>query len=225
LRAIANLYHEAMHVVVRAESSIRTIADLRGRAVSIGQPLSATRIAARAVLGAAGVPETGVQLVGHGPSDAAEALRNGTIDAYFEMSGGASQTIFDLAGQIAIRLVALDGAMAERLKRAGPFYRDAKIPADAYERVAETATLSLGVLWIVNADVPQEIVHGLTRALFHQNNRAALDREDLGKQIKLATALEGVGLNVHPGAAFYYFEAGVDRGLVERAGQQQPAQP
>jgi uncharacterized protein len=224
LRAIANLYREAMHIVVRADSPIRTLADLRGRAVSIGEPLSATRITARAILEAAGIPESALQLVGHGPAAAAEALRNGTIAAYFEMSGGPSQSIADLAGQMAIRLVAIDAAMAERLKRTLPFFRDATIAGDAYDNVGATTTLSLGVLWIVHANVSQETVHGLTRALFHQNNRAALDLEPLGTQIKLETALEGVGLTVHQGAALYYFEAGVDRALVERAGQR-PAQP
>lgn len=225
LRAIANLYREAMHVVVRDDSPIRTLADLRGKTVSIGEPLSATRITTRAVLEAAGIPESALQLIGHGPSAAADALRNGTIQAYFEMAGGPSQTIADLASQTAVRLIAIDGPVAERLKRGFPFFRDHKIAGDAYDSVAETATLSLGVLWIVHADVPQEIVYGLTRALFHQNNRAALDRDPLGAQIKLETALEGVALNVHQGAALYYFEAGVDRGLVERAGQHRPAQP
>ncbi|MBI3451454.1 MAG: TAXI family TRAP transporter solute-binding subunit [Rhodospirillales bacterium] len=212
LRAIANLYPETMHVVARDNSGIREIRHLRGKRVSLGEKESGTLVTARAILQSLGIGERDLRVQNLKPGEAADALREGKLDAFFEMTGAPSTTIVDLAKDIDIRLVPIAGQNASRLRAAFPFFTESTIPAKLYRNVDDTPSLNIGALWLVAADVDEKIVYGLTRALWHPNNRKALDAGNpFGKLIRQQTAVDGVALQLHSGAALYYFEAGIIR--------------
>ena len=212
LRAIANLYPETMHIVTRTDRKIDDLRRLRGKAVSMGEPNSSTQLTARAMLQALGVPERDIKVQNLSPAQSVEALRDGKIDAFFLMSGVPSQEVRDLATAGGIALLPIDGANARKLSGAFPFFSEATIPAQAYPGVPETPSLSIGVLWVVGAEVEERIVYGLTRALFHPNNRKALDNgHPYGRYIRRERALDGVAFQLHAGAALYYFEEGLIR--------------
>lgn len=217
LRAIANLFPEIIHVVVRKGAAIANLADLRGKRVALGEQDSGIRVTARAVLDAAGLPETEFRAELIAPSRAADALREGTIDAFFEMAGPPSPVITDLATHLEVALVPIPEALIARLRDGAPFFTGTTIPADTYNGVPEAQSVSIGTLWVVQAEASEQIVQGLLRALFHQNNRRTLDQgHPLGRFIRLETALDGVALELHPGAALFYFEAGIDPAQVRR---------
>ncbi len=209
LRAIANLYPEALHVVTRRAAGIREFRQLRGKAVSLGDKDSSTLVTARAVLQAAGLQEKDIKVQFLKPAEAADAMRDGKIDAFFDMTGMPSPIIAELARTTPVDLLPIDGTLARRLMAAYPFFAETYVPVTAYAGVVETYTVSVGVLWVVSAAVEESTVYGLTRALWHPNNRRALDSvHPYGKLIRRDTATEGVALQLHPGAALYYFEAG-----------------
>jgi len=210
LRAIANLYPEALHVVVRRAAGIREFRQLRGKVVALGERDSGTLVTARAVLQTLGIAERDLKVQLLPPAEATDAMRDGKIDAFFEMSGMPSALVADLANNVDIDLLAIDGPAAQRLVAAYPFFSKRRLKDGLYRNVGATATIGLGVLWIVDADVDEKVVYALTRALWHANNRKALDSAaPYGPQIRLDTAVEGVALPFHPGAALYYFEAGL----------------
>ncbi|MBM3538084.1 MAG: TAXI family TRAP transporter solute-binding subunit [Alphaproteobacteria bacterium] len=210
LRAIANLYPESLHVVTRRAAGIREFRQLRGKTVSLGDKDSSTLVTARTVLQAAGLQERDLKARFLKPAEAADAMRDGRIDAFFDMSGTPSSVIADLARDAPIDLLPIDGAFARRLKASYPFLAETHVPATAYTGIVETSTVSVGVLWVVHAGVDEATVYGLTRALWHPNNRRALDSgHPYGKLIRRNAATEGVALQLHPGAALYYFEAGL----------------
>lgn len=212
LRAIANLYPEALHVVARRAAGLRDLRQLKGKAVSLGERDSGTLVTARAVLQTLGVAERDVRAQFLTPAAAADAMRDGKIDAFFEMSGIPSAVVADLARSTDIDLLGIDGQAFQRLVGSHPFFTKCAIKAGIYRGVPETTTVSVGVLWIVDAEVDEKIVYGLTRALWHHNNRRALDTAaPYGPLIRLETAVQGVALPFHPGAALYYFEAGLIR--------------
>jgi uncharacterized protein len=212
LRAIANLFPETMHAVVRDESGIRDLKQLKGRNVSLGERDSATLVNARTVLQAVGIGEREVKAQFLKPGQAADALIEGRIDAFFDTAAVPSAVVRDLASHVEIALLPIAGPMLRKLRQTYPFFTERSIPANAYRGVEATPSLGIGVLWIVDEAVDEKIVQGLTRALFHPNNRKALDAaEPLGRNIKLETALDGVALQLHPGAAHYYFEVGAIR--------------
>lgn len=212
LRAIANLYPEALHIVVKRGSGIRELRHLRGKTVSLGDRDSGTLVTARAVLQAAGVPERALKAQFLAAQEAADALRAGRIDAFFEMSGLPSPVIADLAADTEIDLLPIGGDFARRLMASYPFFVEAYVPVTAYPGVVETYTISVGVLWVAGAEIDEKLIYGLTRALWHPNNRKALDNgHPYGRLIRRESATEAVALQLHPGAALYYFEAGLIR--------------
>ncbi|HEX9463552.1 MAG TPA: TAXI family TRAP transporter solute-binding subunit [Alphaproteobacteria bacterium] len=212
LRAIANLYPEALHVVVRRPAGIREFRQLKGKVVSLGERESGTLVTARAVLQTLGVAERDLRAQFLSPAAAADAMRDGKLDAFFEMSGIPSAVVADLARSSEVDLLGIEGQSFQRLVGSHPFFTKSSIKAGTYHDVPEATTVSVGVLWIVDAEVDEKIVYGLTRALWHPNNRRILDSAaPYGPLIRLETAIEGVALPVHPGAALYYFEAGLIR--------------
>lgn len=215
LRAIANLYSEAVHVVVRRGSGIWSIADLRGKRVSLGEKDSGTEVDAKVILGAYGLTEADVQAFHLPPGQAADSLRAGEIDAFILVAGAPVPAIADLAAAMAtegggIDLVPITGPRAQEIRENYPFFTGARIPADAYQDVTSTPTLSVGAQWVISAQVDEELVYAMTRALWHKNSRAVLDSgHPKGKQIRLETALRGIAIPLHPGAERYYREAGL----------------
>ena len=212
LRAIANLYPETMHIVTRTDRKIDDLRRLRGKTVSMGEPNSSTQLTARAMLQTLGVPEREIKVQNLPAAQAIDALREGKIDAFFLMTGVPTPELRELAGKGGFALLPIDGANARKLTGAFPFFTETTIPPQSYPGFAETPSLSLGVLWVVGAEVEERVVYGLTRALFHPNNRKALDNgHPYGRYIRRERALDGIGFQLHAGAALYYFEEGLIR--------------
>ncbi|HUT48247.1 MAG TPA: TAXI family TRAP transporter solute-binding subunit [Alphaproteobacteria bacterium] len=213
LRAIANLYPEAVHLVVRRDAKIAKVADLRGKRVSLGPRDSGTRVDAEIILRAFGITTRAIKAQYMGPGPSADALRAGTLDAIFLVAGPPAQAIVTLANSTEIALIPITGKQVARLRKRYPFFSHGVIPAGAYKNAYDIETLTVGAQWVVSSDVPEDLVHAITRALWHQNARRMLDDgHPEGRNIKLETALKGLGIPLHPGAARYYREAGVLKG-------------
>ena len=210
LRAVASLFPEAMHIVVRVDSPIRSVADLAGKTVAVGDQGSGTAANARVLLAAAGLGENDVVRKYLRPALAAEELQAGTLDALILSGSFPVPAIQELAAATPVRLVPITGGVAERLQTQYAFYGAATIPAGAYRNVdTDTKTVGFFALWVVRDDADEALVHDITRAAWSENAAqlyAGLD--PIGKQIKLANALKGMSLPLHPGAARFYREQG-----------------
>ncbi len=211
LRAIANLYPESIHLVASADSGIESVADLKGKRVSMDEPGSGTLVDARIILGAWGLSEDDVDAAYLKPDQAGERMRDGAMDAFFFVGGFPAGAIAELASQHDITLVPIDGDGAASLVEQYPFFADHTIPGGTYDGVDDdNHTLSVGAQWVTSADQPEELIYGITKALWNDNTRALLDAGHAkGKLITLDTALDGVGIPLHPGAERYYKEAGL----------------
>lgn len=210
LRAIAALYLEAVHVVVRADSPIATMADLRGQRVSLGEDGSGTRLTVRALLGAHGLNERDLEVIPLRLTVAAEKLAAGTIDAFAIIGGTPVGAIAELAERTPIRLLPVAAAVIGDLARTMPALAGTTVAAGTYAGVPETAAVGVGALWIVDAEASDEVVYGITRALWHPNSRRVLDAgHPRGRSILLPTALTGLTVPLHPGALRYYRDADV----------------
>lgn len=210
LTTIANLYIETVHLVVRAESDIRSVADLKGKVVSIGEEGSGTLVEARVILEAYGIAETEIDPRYLKPGPAGDRLVEGGIDAFFIVGGHPVSAVAEAAARTPIRLLSFDDAQGRSLKERLPFFTESVIGEGVYEGVSETRTLGVGAQWLVRGDVPDDLVYGITRALWHPSTRRLLDNgHPKGPSIQLATATRGLAAPLHPGAARYYREAGV----------------
>jgi TRAP transporter TAXI family solute receptor len=210
LRAIANLYPESVHVVVRKGRNIKTLADLKGKRVSIDEPGSGTIVNARAMLAAAGVSERDIKPEYLKQQQSAEKLKDGALDAYFQTTGYPQGTLTELATTKGFDLVPIEGDVAAKLKAQFKFFSDDEIPDGTYKDVKGVKTLSVGAQWVTSAKIPEDVVYEVTKGLWSDKTRAALDAGHAkGKAIQKSTALAGIAIPLHPGAEKFYKEAGL----------------
>ena len=212
LRAIASLYPETIHLVASADSGITGVADLAGKTVSLDEPGSGTLVDARIILGAYGLSENDVDAQYLKPDQAAERMRDGAMDAFFFVGGFPAGAIAELASQDDIMLVPITGAEAEAIMAEYTFFAENTVPAGTYEGVdADVATLSVGAQWVTSAEQPEQLIYDITAALWNDNTRRLLDAgHQKGREITAETALDGIGIPLHPGAARFYEEQGMD---------------
>lgn len=211
LRAIASLYPESVHLVTSAASGIRNLQDLRGKRVSLDEPGSGTLVEARLILDAAGLAESDLTLRPLSLPEAVADLQAGTLDAFFFMGGYPAASVAELASRMPVHLVPIPDAVAQRLVATHPFLSRNVIPAGTYEgQTEEVASLSVSALWVTSADQPSDRIHALTQALWSDATLTLLREGHVkGREIRLETALEGVGLPLHPGAARFYRDVGL----------------
>jgi len=212
LRAIAMLYPESLHLVARKDAGITTVKDLKGKRVSFGEAGSATAMHGKVVLGAYGLTEKQVKLSPMKPQSAAEALAAGKLDAMLVVDGQPLPAVADLARTLPITLIPIDGGESERIRAQHPFLTAGEIAGGAYEGVpAPVKTLEVGVALMAPAQASDELIYGITRALWHPSTQTLLRRGNpRGKLIRLdAAVLTRMGIVLHPGAAKYYADAGV----------------
>lgn len=211
LRAIAGLYPEDVHVVVRGDGAIRSLADLKGKRVGLGEPESGTLADARLVLEMAGLSECELQPQYQRLSQAAESLASGDIDAFFVVGGAPVPAIFDVASLVPIRLLPIQDELLHRLVARFPLFAADEIAAGTYPGVdTAVATASVTALWVVRADIDDDLVFAVTQALWREPTRRLLETSHpAGRRIRLATALNDVSIPLHPGAARYYSSIGV----------------
>lgn len=212
LRAIASLFPEATHLVVRADSGVHSIADLKGKTVSLGEAGSGTAADAAVLLEAAGLGETDLTRKYLRPGPEAEELKAGTLDAFFLVGGYPVPAIRDLAAGVPIRLIPIEGKLIDALHKDFSFYYPTEIPAGTYPGLdTATPTLGFSALWLVNADVNADLVYAITKSLWNPATAKLLsDLDPIGKEIVLARALDGLSVPLHPGAARYYREVGMN---------------
>ncbi|MCQ9146219.1 TAXI family TRAP transporter solute-binding subunit [Ochrobactrum sp. BTU2] len=210
LRLIATLYPETIHLVARKDAGIKSVADLKGKRVSIDEPGSGTIVDARIVLEAYGLSESDIKAEHLKPGPAGERLKDGALDAYFFVGGYPTGAISELATSNGISLVPISGPDAQKILEKYSFFSKDAVPADTYKDVGQTETLAVAAQWVTSAKQPDELVYNITKTLFNDDSRKALDAGHAkGKLIKLDTATTSLGIPLHPGAERFYKEAGV----------------
>lgn len=207
LRAIANLYPESMHLLVSAESGIKSVGDLRGKRVSLDELGSGTLVDALLLLGAYNIGVSDIQAVNVKPGVAIGMMQDGEIDALFVIAGYPASSVMELIDTIGAQLVPIAGPETDKLLEQRPFFTPGTIPAAAYGLPEDTATLNVGAQWLTSLRADEELIYQLTRTLWSDYARATLDSgHPKGQEITLETALDGIAVPLHPGAARYYRE-------------------
>lgn len=210
LRAIANLYPETIHLVARKGAGIKSPADLKGKRVSLDEPGSGTLIDARIVLAAYGVTEKDVKAEYLKPNAAGDRLRDGALDAFFFVGGYPAGAISELASSAGVELVPITGPEAQKILGEYKFFANDTVPAGTYKEVGEVKTISVNAQWVTSAKVDANLIYEITKATWNDNSRKMLDAGHAkGKLIRKETALDGLGIPLHPGAEKFYKEAGL----------------
>lgn len=210
LRAIANLYPESIHVVVSADSGIDTLAGLKGARVSLDEPGSGTLVEAEFILQAVGLSVTDMEAQYLKTVDAANAMRAGTLDAFFFVGGYPARAISELAAEIDIRILPFDEDATEMILVEHEFLTYDLIPGGTYAGQPDDVwTIGVNAQWITTMDQPAELIYAVTAALWNETSRQLLDGgHQKAALVQRETALDAIGLPLHPGAERFYEESG-----------------
>lgn len=210
IRAVASLYNETVQIVAAGNSDIRNVEDLKGKRVSIGAPGSGTEANALQILEVHGMSEADlgqVQRLSFG--DSSSYIQDGTLDAAFVTAGTPTSAVSELAATAGVRIVNIPEDKIAALIEKYPYYAEQTIEGGTYSGFDETVkTVAVKAQLVVREDLDEETVYKLTKALF-ENLSDLQDVHQKASEIELERALEGVSLEVHPGAKKYFDEMGV----------------
>lgn len=204
VQAVARLYDEYVHVVVRGDSDIDGVADLAGRAVSLGAENSGVNVIAGRVLDAAGVDTASVRNPQFDLSASIRAMENGEIDGFFWVGGLPTPGIAALAERMPVRLLPVEQDwVIEVNDRYSHAYRPADVPAGMYGLEAATPTMAVPNYLITAESTPPAVVRDILAGLFDARPRIAQDVPAAALLDRRQAIFTGP-VALHPGAVEFY---------------------
>lgn len=210
IRGIASLYSEMIQVIVRKDSGIKSIIDLKNRNVSLGLPDSGNYFDALNILEAYNLNSDDFNLLEYSFSDAVKGMKNGLIDAVFFTSGIPTSSVIAMSGDIEIDIIEIDAEILFEMIEEDPYYSYGLIPSDTYRGITKDVnTLSTRALWLCDADMDEDIVYRITKD-FWENRKDIQEATDIAKSVLIDDAIEGMSIPLHPGALKYYKEIGIE---------------
>ena len=207
LRAIAGTYPNYIQIVASKESGIKTLADLKGKTISVGAPKSGTELNARAIFKAAGLSYEDMAKVEFLPyAESVELIKNRQLDATLQSSGLGMAAIRDLAATLPITFVAVPAEVTAKI--GNDAYQAASIPAGTYDgQDADVPTVAITNILVSHDGVSEDVAYQMTKLMFENLERLG-NAHSAAKDIKLETAAKNLPIPLHPGAERYYKEVG-----------------
>jgi len=211
LRAVFTIHPESITLVAADDAGIKSINDLRGKRVNIGNPGSGQRQNSIDGLKNAGINyEKDLKAEGVKAAEAPGLLQDGRIDAFFYTVGHPSGAIKEAtAGRRKVHFVPITGV--DKLLKKYPYYAKAMIPIKLYPGATNTKdveTFGVKATFVTSAKVPDRVVYAITKEVFDNFE----DFKKLHPAYQVLTKknmLEGMSAPIHPGAMKYYKEAGL----------------
>lgn len=205
--AMAGCYAEVCQIV--SKSNIASIADLKGKRVSVGDIGSGCEFNARQILEAYGITFNDIIVNNLSFNDSATALKDDKIDAFFCVAGAPTTAIVELATSNNIKLLEIDDEHAAKLIEKYPFYTKYDVPGGTYKGVdSDTQTVAVVATYIVSDDLDEDLVYKMTKALFEHAEEIAAGHPK-GAELDPEYSVSGISIKIHPGALKYYQEIGV----------------
>lgn len=210
ISGMAMLYPELVQVIATKDSGIKSIEDLKGKKVAIGAPGSGVEANARQVLAVHGMTYDDLGKADFLSFDeAADQLKNKQIDAAFITAGIPTSAVTEVSQTANINIVPIASEKIAELAKDYPFYTEVVVPSGTYNgQDSDIVTAAVMAMLVVPKDLDEDLVYNLTKNLYEQR-QVIIDTHTRGNDIQLETALNGMPIDVHPGAQRYYDEKGV----------------
>ncbi|AGI24797.1 hypothetical protein H681_14635 [Pseudomonas sp. ATCC 13867] len=208
LRAIAGTYPNYIQIVASKESGIKSLADLKGKRISVGAPKSGTELNARAIFKAAGLSYEDMGKIEYLPfAESVELIKNRQLDATLQSSGLGQASIRDLASTMPVSFVAIPAEVVAKIGNNA--YLPATIPAGTYDgQDADVPTAAIVNILVTREGVSDELAYQMTKQLF-DNLPRLITAHAAAKDISLDKATKNLPIPLHPGAERFYKEKGL----------------
>jgi uncharacterized protein len=207
LRTLGAIYPNYIQIVATADSGVRTLADLRGKSLSVGAPKSGTELNSRAILAAAGMSYKDLAKVEYLPfAESVDLMKNRQLNATLQSAGLGVASLKDLSTATDINLVAVPKEVVDKM---GPPFVSVIIPANTYPGQDKDVPTAAVINYLVTSSkVSDELAYQITKLIFESLPELA-NSHAAGREIKLENAAIGSPVPLHPGAIRYYKEKGL----------------
>ena len=208
VRILAGIYAETVQIVT-TNPDIKTVADLKGKAVCVGDQNSGTYFNAKDVFDAYGMDiEKDIQPIFQSFAASTESLKDGKIDAAFLTAGAPTTSVVDLGTAKSVYLVSIDDEHMAKLLEACPFYAKYTIGKDVYKTPEDCQTVTVKATLVADASVSDDVAYAIVKTIF-ENKDEITAAHAKGAEIDLTFATDGMAIPFHPGAAKYFAEKGI----------------
>ncbi|AVR00680.1 TAXI family TRAP transporter solute-binding subunit [Oceanobacillus sp. M65] len=205
--AIGSLYPETIQIVTAADSGIASVEDLAGKTVSVGAPGSGTFVNAEQILEIHGMTMDDINQENLDFGESTGGIQDGNIDAAFITSGTPTGAVEGLAATVDISIVPIEQEKVDALVEEYPYYAADTVPAETYSGQAEEVnTVAVLAMLAVTNSLSEDAVYDITKAIYENTDGMAHAKAEF---ISTDSALDGIGIDVHPGAQKYFDEVGV----------------
>ena len=207
LRTVAAIYPNYIQIAALKDANIHTLADLKGKRLSVGAPKSGTELNARAILKGAGMTYKDLGQVQYLPfNESVELMKNRQLDATLISAGLGVSALRDLCASVECTIVEIPKSVVEKI---GTPYQSAVIPAGTYKgQDKDVQAAAVQNYLVTRAGLSEQEVYDMTKSMF-DNLPALQAAHAAAKQIKLQDAAKNQPVPLHPGAAKFYKEKGV----------------
>ena len=209
LLGMMTLYPETIQIVARKAANIKTVADLKGKRISIGPLGSGTAENAKQILAAWGMTLNDIKSQQLKASQAADYMKDGRLDAFFNTTAVGAAHIIDTCVIVPSNIVEVSGSNAKKLMKKYAFYAVDTISPGIYKGVDKPVkTIAVMAMMVARADIEQEVVYSIVKAIYEDLPQIKKAHAKF-KEIDVKKALVGMSVPLHPGAAQYFKEVGV----------------
>jgi hypothetical protein len=208
LRGLSATYNNYIQIVANADSGIKTLADLKGKRISVGAAKSGTELNARAIFKAAGLSYSDMAKIEYLPfGESVELMKNRQLDATLQSAGLGVASIRDLATSVKIVVISVPADVVTRVGDAA--YQPSFIPANTYAgQTVDIPTAAIPNFLVTHSGVSDELAYQMTKSLY-DNIETMYAAHNAAKVMKRENAVRGMPVPVHPGAIRYYKEVGL----------------
>ncbi|MFB0972253.1 MAG: TAXI family TRAP transporter solute-binding subunit [Neofamilia sp.] len=207
IAGLATLYPEVVQIIAAANSGIESVEDMAGKRIAVGAPGSGTEVNARQVLEIHGLTYEDLALADYlSFTEATDQIKNGQVDAAFVVAAVPSSAVTELATTHDIKLVPIAEDKANELIAKYPYYTYLDIATEEYRGFEGTVKgVAVQAMLIVNKDMDDELAYNITKNIF-TNLDAVAESHARGKDITIESALDGMPIEIHPGAQRFFDE-------------------
>lgn len=203
IAALGALYPETVQLVTTEASGIKSYADLKGKKVSVGAPGSGTYANAEQLLEIHGLTMDDIKAQNLDFGESTDGLQSGQIDAAFITAGTPTGAVEALNATTKVNIIGMDAGKADELIAKYPYYAKDTVKAGTYGIANDTETVSVLAMLAVKKDLPEDVVYSMTKAIYDNASKISHAK---GEFIKAKTGLDGISIDVHPGAQKYFDE-------------------
>ena len=206
VQAIGTLYPETVQIVTTKKSGIQSIEDLKGKRVSVGAPGSGVVPNAEQILEIHGMTFDDIKRKDLSFDESTAGIQDGTIDAAFVTAGAPTGAVEGLSATEELVILPIGQDEIDAILKKYPYYIQDEVPAGTYKLKEAVPTVAVQAMLVVREDLSEELVYDITKAIFDNLDQVTHAK---AKIIKAETALDGTGIDIHPGALKFFKEKGI----------------